>query len=107
MVAGDEGEVEEPRETWEDLKDAPYAVDAESAPVNVDDDGVAQDDEGDAFICPRALPDPQAPSLAAVKKHNLTHWPYAAWCPHCVMARRCRGTRCGERRAIPCADQHG
>ena len=79
MVAGDEGEEdEEPRESWNDLKDAPYAVDAENAnPVTADDDGVVQDDEGEACVCPRALPDPQAPSLAVVKKHNLTHWPYA------------------------------
>ena len=39
-------------------------------------------------MCPRALPDPRAPSLDIVRKHNLTHWPYAPWCPHCVMARR-------------------
>ena len=65
MVAGDDEEDGgKEQETWDDLKDAPFAVDAENAsPVNVDDD-VAQDDEGEAFICPRALPEHQPPSLA-------------------------------------------
>ena len=106
MVAGDEEDGgEEQRETWDDLKDAPFAVDVENAdPVNVDDE-VAQDDEGEAFICPRALPEHQPPSLALVKKHNLTHWPYAPWCPHCVMARRLSdphfSSRDGGEREIP------
>ena len=28
------------------------------------------------------------PAPDVVARHNLTHLPYAAWCPHCVAARR-------------------
>ena len=27
------------------------------------------------------------PSLQDVERHNFTHCPYAAWCPHCIRGR--------------------
>ena len=76
--------------SWDDLKDAPVAV-AEEEEVGGtprDDEEIVQDDQGRAHQVPRELPSPKAPSLAAIRKHNITHWPYAPWCPWCVMARR-------------------
>ena len=35
-----------------------------------------------------AMPSPIQPSQAQLDAHNLTHWPYRSWCPHCVAARR-------------------
>ena len=48
--------------------------------IDVDDDTVTQS--------AKAMPEPILPSKAMVDAHNLTHWPYRSWCPHCVAARR-------------------
>ena len=48
--------------------------------VDIDDDAVVQS--------AKAMPEPILPSKTAVDAHNLTHWPYRSWCPHCVAARR-------------------
>ena len=48
--------------------------------VDIDDDTVVQN--------AKAMPEPILPSQAVVDAHNLTHWPYRSWCPHCVAARR-------------------
>ena len=37
---------------------------------------------------PVPLPSPKSPSLRELELHNLTHLPYAAWCPYCVSGRR-------------------
>ena len=89
MVASDEADVVERIESWDDLKDAPFGIEESDIPLcgNGDDDEVVQDADGDAYQCPRALPEPKCPSRAAMLRHNLTHWPYASWCPHCVMGR--------------------
>ena len=34
------------------------------------------------------MPAPIQPSQSQIDAHNLTHWPYRSWCPHCVAARR-------------------
>ena len=49
---------------------------------------VVQDDEGEASQIHRPLPAPKPPSKEEVRKHNITHWPYRSWCPHCIMGRR-------------------
>ena len=36
----------------------------------------------------RPLSSPQVPTPAQIARHNLTHMPYAAWCPFCVACRR-------------------
>ena len=30
---------------------------------------------------------PRKPTLAEWEAHQATHWPFRAWCPHCVAAR--------------------
>ena len=30
---------------------------------------------------------PERPSEEELRRHNLTHLPYASWCPHCVAGR--------------------
>ena len=37
---------------------------------------------------PRELPSPKTPTEAQRRKHDLTHLPYASWCPFCVSCRR-------------------
>ena len=37
---------------------------------------------------PRPLPSPRAPSQAERDLHNLTHLPYAVWCPYCISGKR-------------------
>ena len=37
---------------------------------------------------PRELPSPRTPSDSERRKHDLTHLPYASWCPFCVACRR-------------------
>ena len=56
-------------------------------------DSVMADDEvlhedGSVSRRPRGLPEPYVPDAATVARHNLTHWPYAPWCEHCVRSRR-------------------
>ena len=90
MVAGDDDGAEAvDDESWADVNAGPFEADPSDAPVVPEaDDDVVQDADGDAFQCPRCLSEAKAPSRADMLKHNLTHWPYAPWCPHCVMARR-------------------
>ena len=73
---------------WEDLADAPIGVDEDAGGRDEVDDGFIQDDEGEGHHQACKLPGPRAPSRDAMKKHNLTHWPYAPWCPWCIMGRR-------------------
>ena len=76
-------------ESWDKLDGAPIRPDpSEDFVCRACDDEVVQDDQGECFQVPRGLPEPKPPSLDVQRRHNLTHWPYAPWCPHCVMARR-------------------
>ena len=52
------------------------------------DQDVIDADSGEVVQTVKAMPAPILPSQAEIEAHNLTHWPYANWCPHCVMARR-------------------
>ena len=64
-----------------------------------------QDDLGNGSQIPRGLPEPKMQSLEIQRKQNLTHWPYAAWCPHCVILRRPdtahSQSRDGDQRSLP------
>ena len=44
--------------------------------------------DGEAVQVPRCMPCPRTPHPDVVARHNLTHVPYADWCPHCLAARR-------------------
>ena len=93
MVANSGGDVDhegEVEDSWDTLEEAPVQAEKDDllrGDCNLEDE-VVQDSNGDAFQIPRCLPEPKAPSREAVRRHNMTHWPYASWCPHCVMARR-------------------
>ena len=108
MIAGAGDGAEDVDESWDDLGQAPVSAELKEplcGECNTADDDVVQDDVGDAFRNPRELPEPKAPSRAAARQHALTHWPYASWCPYCVMARRNSDphfqNREGDNRALP------
>ena len=74
---------------YERLEDAGLLVDdATVADVCIVDEEVVDTEDGTAYQVPLSIPCPPTPSPKAVAKHNLTHLPYASWCPHCVAARR-------------------
>ena len=52
------------------------------------DDGVLVDSDAGPCQRPRSAPEVKAPSLEEQRRHYLTHYPYAAWCPWCVMGRK-------------------
>ena len=50
------------------------------------------------------LKSPKQPSAQDIAMHNLTHFPYRDWCPHCVASRRPNTphrSRALEERKIP------
>ena len=72
---------------WESIQDSHIEPacggvkgDGEDDVIDIDDDSVVQK--------AKALPEPILPSRSVIDVHNLTHWPYRSWCPHCVAARR-------------------
>ena len=88
--AGQDEGANEYGDSWSELGEAPVQAELSEDPIGGEaaDEEVIQDSEGDAFQLPKSLPSPKAPSREAVRRHNMTHWPYAPWCPHCVRARR-------------------
>ena len=105
--AGDEEDADDAEaDGWDDVADAPIAVD----PVDAvrrgadEDDVIVQGDLGE-FQQPRGLPEPIAPSREARMRHNLTHLPYATWCQHCVEGRKSNAphfrSRDGSDRELP------
>ena len=80
-------EVQADEEAWENVVDAPDALDSEARDaVNLDD--AADGDSGDVARRPVGIPEPFEPTPLQRAQHNLTHYPYANWCEHCVRARR-------------------
>ena len=69
-------------DSWEDLADAPFAVDPVDAQHGVDEAEVIVEGDLGEYQQPRGLPQPVAPSHEARRLHELTHLPYANWCPH-------------------------
>ena len=93
-------------ESYGELHEAPLKADPSNELVCGEcEEQVVQDDEGEAFQIPKGVTEPRPPPLDVQKRHNLTHWPYANWCPHCVMARRNESphlqSRRGENRSLP------
>ena len=70
MVAGDDDDAEAAAdESWADVSAGPFEVDPSDDPIVPEaDDDVVQDADVVAFQCPRVLPDPKAPSRAAMLK---------------------------------------
>jgi len=46
-----------------------------------------QDDAALTSLLPSVLPTPAPPSAAEYQSHQLTHLPFASWCPHCVSGK--------------------
>ena len=92
-------------DSWEDLADAPFAVDPVDAQHGVDEAEVIVEGDLGEYQQPRGLPQPVAPSREARRLHELTHLPYANWCPHCVSGRRNNSphfrSRTGSDRDLP------
>ena len=66
---------------------------------------VLSDSDGGEFQAARGVRAPKAPSREHQARHNLTHLPYASWCPWCAAGRgdnqphyRARG---GPSRSLP------
>lgn len=86
MRAGGDDEVEDVG--WQTVEEAPIGVErGEDVRSAIDPDSVTTE-EGDCVRVPRCVPSPKTPAPDVVARHNLTHLPYCAWCPHCVAARR-------------------
>ena len=75
---------------WAELSQAPIQVEGRSAVAAAGDivDDVVDCEEDVEVQVPRGMPQPPQPSPQEVARHNLTHWPYRSWCPHCVSCRR-------------------
>ena len=91
MISRTVAPVQASDEGWESLSDShviPAATghggEVEADIVNADDDVVIQH--------AKPMPAPILPSKAVIEAHNLTHWPYRDWCPHCVASRRPNST---------------
>ena len=73
-------------------------------------DEIIDTESGDTTLMAKGHPAPRSPTPEEVGRHNLTHLPYRAWCPHCVAARRPntahRSSKRRDGRTIPlfCAD---
>ena len=74
---------------WDDLAEAPLEFDPDD-PVcgRCEDDDVLVDADGGEYQIAQGASVPKAPSREIQARDNLTHLPYASWCPWCVMGRR-------------------
>ena len=82
---------------WDQLGSAPIRAESQSALAaahEVDgDDLVDARTEAEAQI-PKGVPAPTEPSPADIAKHDVTHYPYRSWCPHCMACRRPNARHC-------------
>ena len=94
-------------QSWDDLAEAPLEFDP-SDPICgpcEDQEDVIVDSDGEEFQVARGAARPKAPSREAQMRHNLTHLPYASWCPWCVMGRKANAphyrSKSGSDRSLP------
>ena len=77
---------------WANLGDAPIQVEnsqaADAALSEGLDADVVDGEDGVEAQMPRGVPPPPEPHPSEVARHNLTHYPYRSWCPHCLASRR-------------------
>ena len=50
-------------------------------------------EQGDDKDGPPIIRVPEKPTKEQWERHQITHTPYASWCPHCVAARNARSNR--------------
>ena len=105
-AAGD-SEVGGRDQSWDDLAEAPLDFDPND-PVCIpcsDQDDVIVNSDGEEFQAARGAVRPKAPSREAQLRHNLTHLPYASWCPWCIMGRKANAphfrSKNGSDRSLP------
>ena len=65
-----------------EVEGEPVAIEAEDGELRAEDFGEAE--EGRA---PKLITAPCVPSRAEVEEHEVTHWPFRAWCPDFVRGR--------------------
>ena len=83
---GDAGGAEDKDESHEELHESPLDADLSDELICGEcEEHVVQDDQRHSKS-QRGFRS-QPPSFYIQKLHNITHWPYSNWCPHCVMAR--------------------
>ena len=73
---------------WNSPEDAPVGLERGEAIRGGPDPEAELSTDGECVRLPRGAPEPKTPAPDVVARHNLTHLPYAQWCPHCVAARR-------------------
>lgn len=105
-AAGD-SEVGGRDQSWDDLAEAPLEFDPNDPgciPCSEQDDVIVNSD-GEEFQAARGSVRPKAPSREAQLRHNLTHLPYASWCPWCIMGRKANAphfrSKNGSDRSLP------
>ena len=106
---GDLGDDADPG--WYDLESAPIRIEQPAAAkADAEAEDVIDAEDGSEAQMPRGIPPPPEPSAAEVARHNLTHFPYRSWCPHCLACRRPnahhRQSKGSSSRKVPlfCAD---
>ena len=94
-------------QSWDDLAEAPLEFDPWDpvcSPCD-DQDIVVVGSDGGEFQAARGAVTPKAPSREIQLRHNLTHLPYASWCPWCVMGRKANAphlrSKTGSDRSLP------
>ena len=96
-----------PDESWDDLAEAPLEFDPADAPEDTqgERDDVFVSSDGEEYQAAQGASTPRAPPRDVQARHNLTHLPYASWCPWCVMGRRANSphfrSRDGAARSLP------
>ena len=72
------------------FRDEPEAKESENQDVNENEseskDFICGDCAGEARKA-RMPADPGRPTQKEVDEHNLSHWPFRSWCPHCVKGK--------------------
>ena len=83
-AAGDRGVLEEQRSSF---MDCPACVPRAVFPVEGQNDELQASDEQEGADVPPSLPNPYQPTRSEYLDHCTTHFPYRAWCRHCVEGR--------------------
>jgi hypothetical protein len=101
-VVRDDGEADQ---SWDDLAEAPLEFDPEDPIPCTEQDDVFVASDGGEFQSAKGASAPKAPSREVQARHNLTHLPYASWCPWCIMGRRANAphyrSKGGSDRSLP------
>ena len=75
---------------WEEIVKSGLLDDSEhgSKDAHLLEGELVDAEDGVATQVAKGMPAPRQPTREEIARHNLTHLPYRAWCPHCLAARR-------------------